>query len=309
MKVFHSLEEYRRFDKKAPFRRTAVTIGKFDGVHIGHRKLIRKITDEASTNGLDSVVLTIETKGESILSHEERSGYLESLGVDILLECPFTKQFMSMGAEEFVRSVLSETLHTCFVSVGTDFSFGYQRSAGASDLKELGMRYGFETQILEKETYCGKDVSSTRVRAALAEGDMELVTKLLGRPYPIAGIVKHGQHLGTTIGFPTVNVIPDKSKLLPPDGVYASFTTTSDGCVHMGITNVGMRPTVEGSFRNSETNLFSFDRDIYGEMIRNDLILYVRPERRFPGLEDLKAQIGEDRERAREILESYRKKQ
>lgn len=293
---YHSLEEYIDQETK-----TAVTLGKFDGVHIGHRKLIRDVTDRAQANGLAGVVFAIDMMDGSILSHEERADYLESLGVNILVECPFTKQFMNMLPEEFVRKVLIDTFHARAVSVGTDFAFGRGRAGDASLLEQLGKAYGFQTNILRKEQLDGEDVSSTRVRHALEKGDMERIKALLGRPYPITGTVAHGRHLGTGIGFPTVNVMPAKGKLLPPDGVYASVTMLSDKSERFGLTNLGMRPTVGGKTRRAETTLFGFDGDIYGERITTWLLHFIRPERKFGNLEELKAQIAADEQTARAL--------
>lgn len=293
MKIFHSLEEYK--DQEAG---AAVTLGKFDGVHIGHRKLIRDVTAQAKANGLAGVVFAIDMSDSPVLSHEERAQYLASLGVDVLVECPFTKQFMSMLPEVFIRKVLMDTLHARIVSVGPDFAFGRDRGGDVSVLKQAGDVLGYQTRVLEKEKLYGADVSSTRVRRALQDGDMELAGALLGRAYPVTGIVSHGRRIGTGLGFPTVNVLPAAGKLLPPDGVYASVTTLSDGTKRRGLTNLGVRPTVGGTTRRAETTLFDFHGDVYDERITTGLIHLIRPERRFDSLEELKAQIEKDRKTA-----------
>lgn len=300
MQVFHSLEEYKESGVcKIP---GAVTLGKFDGVHIGHQKLIRKIMDFAHANSISSIVFAIEIQDRPILSHEERAVYLESLGVDILVECPFSREFMSMRAETFAREVLSETMHASYVCVGTDFGFGCRREGTASMLADLGRQYGFQVEIAAKERLFQEDVSSSRVRKALAKGDMKLANALLGRPYPVMGIVQHGRHLGTGIGVPTVNVHPGANKILPPDGVYASCTRLPDQTIRTGITNLGIRPTVGGKTRKAETTLFDFQADLYGQTIQTDLLDYLRPEHKFSSLDELKSQIGRDRESALAIL-------
>ena len=296
MKIFHGIDEYRSSScYQTEKTRSTVTLGKFDGVHIGHRKLIKDITNQALRKGFSSVVFAIEMPGGSVLSHEERALYLESLGVDILIECPFSKEFMSMSPEEFVREVLSDTLRTAYVCVGHDFAFGHERKGDPAALRELGDRYGFQTMVLKKERRRGEDVSSTRVRGALEKGDMPLVQELLGRPYPILGTVRHGRHIGTGIGFPTVNLIPEEGKVLPPDGVYASVTVLPGGTSRKGLTNVGMQPTVGGNRRRVETTLFDFHDDLYGKQIRHELLRFIRPVTKFSGLDELKAQIQKDR--------------
>jgi riboflavin kinase/FMN adenylyltransferase len=304
LKLFHSLEEYREYADAHGRERTALTFGKFDGIHIGHKKLICQITDHARALSLKSAVIAIEINPNTILSHEERADYLESLGVDILIECPFTDKFRSTSAEDFIRGILCDTMHAAFVCAAQDLSFGHDRQGDAATLEQAGCRFGFQTKILEMEPFHGMAVSSTRVREALKEGDMELVRELLGRPYPVMGTVRHGRHIGTGIGIPTVNVHPAPEKLLPPDGVYASITHLPGKVVKKGITNIGVRPTVNGKTRKAETTLFDYHEDLYGQTITSELLCFLRPERKFSGLESLKAQIEKDCERAREILKS-----
>ncbi len=275
-----------------------MTLGKFDGIHTGHRKLVQNIVSYAQSHHLTSVVFAIEVDRDAILSHEERALYLESLGVDVLVECPFSRQFMHLNPEAFVRTILEETLHTRYAAVGTDFVFGHNREGNASDLQAICETYGCRTLILEKERYQGEDVSSTRVREALGKGDMELAEALLGRPYPICGTVEHGAHIGTGIGIPTVNLALDAHKILPPDGVYASITTLPDHSVRRGLTDIGTRPTVGGGTRRAETTLMDFHSDLYGSWISHELLRFIRPETKFSSLDDLKNQIQKDRRAA-----------
>ena len=298
MRVFHGLEEYKGSDLSGRKEGSAVTLGKFDGIHIGHRKLVLDIVRYAQRHHLTSVVFAIEVDRDSILSHEERALYLESLGADVLIECPFSRQFMSLRPADFVRTILEDTLHTRYAAVGTDFVFGHNREGNASDLQAICEDYGCRTVILEKERFQGEDVSSTRVRDALRKGDMELTESLLGRPYPICGTVEHGAHIGTGIGIPTVNLALDPRKILPPDGVYASITTLPDHSVRKGLTDIGTRPTVGGGTRRAETTLIDFHADLYGAWISHELIRYIRPETKFSSLDDLKNQIQKDRKAA-----------
>lgn len=304
MKIFHSIEEYSAFEAKAGMVPAAAALGKFDGVHIGHTKLIRLMTDHSRDHELASLVFAIEMNGKSILSHEERAEYLQSLGVDLLVECPFTEQFMRMGAEDFIRNILVKTLHASCVFVGNDFAFGHGREGTVSLLQQMEEKYAYQAVIVKKAQLYGKDVSSTRVRHALDKGDMELVADLLGRPYPVTGKVMHGHHVGTGIGIPTINVHPSEKKLLPPDGVYASVTHLPDRSRRLGITNVGIRPTVGGKTRKAETTMFDYHSDLYGETVTNDLLRFLRPEQRFSSLDELKEQIGKDREHALHVFHS-----
>ncbi len=302
MEIFQSLAEYNKSLAKDPIAKSAVTLGKFDGVHIGHLKLIRKILRRAKENHLKSVVFAIQSSDDLLLSSLERQLYLESLGVDILIECPFSKEFKSLHAEEFVQRILSGTLHASYVAVGEDYAFGYNREGNTASLTQYGLSYGFETEIVSKEQYLGIDVSSSRVREAVKNGDMELASRLLGRPYPITGTVTHGRHIGSTIGVPTANVVPVSSKILPPDGVYATLTKLPDGSIWKGMTNLGCRPTVGGVHRRAETTLFDYSGNLYGSLIETSLISYIRAEQKFADLQELKDQINLDQAAILEVL-------
>ena len=293
MKIFHNLNEYRKQpDAELP---TCVTLGKFDGFHLGHQKLISRVLDVSRQRGLPSVVFMIRLKDRGILSHKERSRMLKKLGVDILVECTFSRGFMLMSAEEFIQDILADTLHASFVSVGTDFRFGHNRSGDAKVLQEFGEKYNYETDIIEKEMYLGEEISSTRVRASLAARDMELVAELLGREYGIFGTVQHGRGIGAAFGMPTVNLLPPGDKILPPDGVYASSVKLPDGSQRPGVTNIGFRPTVNGTHRTIETTLIDYSGNLYGAELTISLMHFIRGERKFASMEELKAQIEKDK--------------
>lgn len=304
MRIFHSITEYREAAQKDAdlMRMSAVTPGKFDGVHLGHQKLLAKAAKRRAESGCLSIVLAIDVNPVGILSPEEREGFLASLGTDILVECPLSEDLMRMSPEEFVRHVLVDSFHAEYVAVGTDYRFGFHRAGDARMLLDLQEKYGFEAEIVDKEMYEGEEISSTRVRKALADGDMKLCQNLLGRPYPISGTVRHGKKIGRTIGFPTVNQTPPPYKLLPPDGVYASRVTIEEGGTYRGVTNIGTNPTVGGSSRSVETYLFGMNADLYGRRIRTDLIQYQRGEIRFGSLEELQAQMQKDKAAAQNIL-------
>ena len=208
--------------------RSSVTLGKFDGLHRGHQKLINLIRREQGEKNR-SVIFTFDVSPRSyilhsppkyLLTYEERRELAENLGVDILAECPFTEALMHMEPEDFVKEYLAERLHARYLAVGPDFRFGYQRRGTPELLKELGRTYGFRTEIVEKEKYKGRDISSTFVREELEKGHIEEVNQLLGYTYFTKGEIVHGRQLGRTIGIPTANLIPPVIKKLPPNGVY-----------------------------------------------------------------------------------------
>lgn len=284
-----------------PSERSAVTLGKFDGLHRGHQKLIQQIIQKKE-QGLKTVVFTFDVSPRShilhtppkfLLTHEERKELAENLGVDFLAECPFTDTLMKMKPEEFIKEYLVDRLHAAYIAVGPDFRFGFQREGTPWLLKELGERYGFETEIVDKEKDKERDISSTYVREELELGNMEKVNELLGYPYFTRGEIVHGRQLGRTIGIPTANLIPPEIKKLPPNGVYVTESEIS-GKLYQGITNIGYKPTVKENFLGVETYLFCCQEDLYGQEAEVRFFTFLRPERKFDSLQDLKAQLDKD---------------
>lgn len=272
---------------------TAVTLGKFDGVHLGHQSLISRIKS-LENQGARSVVFALNARaGARLLTSQEQRDAVEQMGVSCLIQCPFVPEISGMGPEAFVEQILVKRLHAKYVVVGRDFRFGFQREGDAALLEEMGKTHGFTAQVMEKKKYGEREISSTYVREALEEGEMELVRELLGRPFEIEGVVMHGRQIGRTLGMPTVNLIPPMEKLLPPCGVYASKTWI-DGTFYPGVTNIGFKPTVDGSFRGVETYLFDVDRDLYGKNIVTQLYSFRRPEQKFSSMEELKNQMHRD---------------
>lgn len=281
--------------------RSSVTLGKFDGLHRGHQKLINLIRREQGEKNR-SVIFTFDVSPRSyilhsppkyLLTYEERRELAENLGVDILAECPFTEALMHMEPEDFVKEYLAERLHARYLAVGPDFRFGYQRRGTPELLKELGRTYGFRTEIVEKEKYKGWDISSTFVREELEKGHIEEVNQLLGYTYFTKGEIVHGRQLGRTIGIPTANLIPPVIKKLPPNGVYITESLIQ-GKTYQGITNVGYKPTVKENFLGVETYLFSCNADLYGQEAEVRFYRYLRPEIKFSSLEELKCQMLKD---------------
>ena len=289
--------------------RSCITLGKFDGLHRGHQKLIERIKEKRGKN-CKAVVFTFDVSPKSyilhtppkyLLTYEERRELAENLGGDILAECPFTEELMHMEPEAFVKEYLVDRLHGEYLAVGPDFRFGYQRKGTPQLLKELGEKYGFRTEILEKEKYKDKDISSTYIREELDQGHIEEVNRLLGYPYFTKGEIVHGRQLGRTIGIPTANLIPPSEKKLPPNGVYITESMIQ-GKTYQGITNVGYKPTVKENFLGVETYLFSCNADLYGQEAEVKFYRYLRPEIKFASLEELKNQMMKDIQKGKDYF-------
>lgn len=279
---------------------TALTLGKFDGIHKGHQKLLSKV--RAFAPFMKSVVFTFDvnptiavSKGEGTIltTNEERKAVVERFGIDYLYECPFTDEIRNMEAADFVRKIV-EDLNVRYIAVGTDFGFGHNRQGDYRLLQNMSGQLGFKVEVVDKERYEGREISSTYIREVIAKGDMEIAEKLLGYPYTVKGLVGHGRQLGRTIGIPTTNIIPVKDKLLPPNGVYVSKVHI-EGETHMGVTNIGVKPTVgDENEKGAETFIFDFDKDVYGKNITIELHKFIRPEMRFDSIGDLKEQMEKD---------------
>lgn len=279
---------------------TALTLGKFDGIHKGHQKLLSKV--RAFAPFMKSVVFTFDvnptiavSKGEGTIltTNEERKAVVERFGIDYLYECPFTDEIRNMEAADFVRKIV-EDLNVRYIAVGTDFGFGHNRQGDYRLLQNMSGQLGFKVEVVDKERYEGREISSTYIREVIAKGDMETAEKLLGYPYTVKGVVGYGRQLGRTIGIPTTNIIPVKDKLLPPNGVYVSKVHI-EGETHMGVTNIGVKPTVgDENEKGAETFIFDFDKDVYGKNITIELHKFIRPEKRFDSIGDLKEQMEKD---------------
>lgn len=281
---------------------SAVSLGKFDGLHRGHQKLIRQVLKQKE-QGLQAVIFTFAKNptrilsglsAQNIITNEERKTMLEAAGVDQLLECPFIPKIAHMEPDVFVEEVLARQMRAAFVAVGKDFRFGYQRRGDYRLLQEMGRSLGFRTEVIEKEQSHGRDISSTYVREALHEGNIPLANELLGYCYYVSGEVLHGRQIGRTLGLPTTNLLPPPDKLLPPNGVYLTRTVMEEGDFY-GITNIGYKPTVGGeTHKGVETFLFDFSGDLYGKHLKVEFLEFERPEQKFQSLDELKARILSD---------------
>lgn len=278
---------------------TAVCIGKFDGLHRGHRTLLR----EAEKSGLPIVMITFLFSGnKGIYSYEEKQFLAGELGIDFLVVIPATREFLQMSAEEFISDILVKRCHAKKVVVGADFCFGYKRRGNAETLQAAGKEYGFKVCVMEKLRWEGDVVSSTRIRRLLEDGRMEQVNFLLETPYFIKGTVAEGNRIGRTMSVPTANIRPSVEKVLPPFGVYAVHVLAGKKR-YGGVCNLGVKPTIPGKNPvGAEVWLFDYSGNLYGEDIVLYLHAYQRPERKFETIENLHEQILYDTEQAKEIL-------
>ena len=284
---------------------TAVTIGKFDGFHLGHQSLLSAVLREKE-KGLASCVISfstaVDTERNAIYTKEEQRKLCESLGIDILVEYPLDETIREMSAEQFVAEILCDRLQARVVVTGEDFRFGKGRSGDVALLRALEDTYGYRTIAVPKVEDSEIRISSTGIRKLLAEGNISEANRMLGRPYAVFGEVLHGKKLGRTLGFPTMNLIPPAEKLLPAYGVYVTKTAV-DGQWFDGITNIGLRPTVDSDRQVSvETHLFDYDKDLYGKQVEVQFLYFLRPERKFEDVEQLKSAMQEDFENAKAYL-------
>ncbi|MCI1931512.1 MAG: bifunctional riboflavin kinase/FAD synthetase [Clostridia bacterium] len=293
---------------------TAVTLGNFDGIHLGHRTLISLTKKLAEENNLKSAVFSFtphpmflfgnrKTKA-LIMSSEEKSITLESMGIDIYIEYPFTKEFAAMEPEIFARDIIFGKMKCRKLVVGDDYRFGAKARGDYELLKSISKEFGADVYEVSSVDMYGSRVSSTRIREALNTRDIPAANKLLSVPYFVYGKVQNGKHLGRKFKFPTANIEADEKKLYPPDGVYATKTIV-DGKEYMSITNIGTNPTVNGKKRTVETNMFDFDKEIYGKNIKTYFYKSIRAEKKFSDVNELYVQIEKDKKAAKEYFLTY----
>ena len=300
MKIYHNIDEF------TAVKNAVVTIGTFDGVHIGHRKIIARIKELAEECGGETVLLTFFPHPRMILHPEdesikmintinEKAALLEELGIDHLIITPFSRDFSNQTPEDYIRDILVNKIGTKKIVIGYDHRFGKDRQGGLADLLKLAPVYGFEVIEIPEQDINDVAVSSTRIRTALLNDEVELANEFLGYPFFITGKVVRGDQIGRQIGYPTANIVIGESyKLIPADGIFAANIIISNQ-IYKGMAYIGSRPTVNGISRNIEVNIFDFNREIYNEQVKMQFCNFVRRDIKFQNLDELKAQLAQDK--------------
>ena len=307
MKIYHSLDDF------VPVPNAVVTSGTFDGVHVGHQKILDRLREVAIKNNGETVVITFWPHPRLVLypndaelkllnTFEEKAELLKEQQIDHLLRIPFTKEFSQLSSEEFITKVLVEKIGTKKLVIGYDHHFGKNREGSFEQLKLNGPKYGFTVEEISRQDIDHVTVSSTAIRKALETGDLTVANHLLGKPYSISGRVVMGDKLGRLMGFPTANLEVDSMhKLVPADGIYA-VTVSYAHQTYGGMLYIGYRPTVGGKRKSIEVNIFNFDKEIYGDTLAVNFHKLIRSDSTFKDLEELKAQLIKDKEQSLSIL-------
>ena len=297
-----TIQEISKFKNTLP---TAITIGTFDGVHIGHRQILERLINNAKHANLNSVLVTFFPHPRMVLQKEsnlkllntldEKIEILESLGLDYVIVHPFTKEFSRLSAIEFVRDILVNQLKAKRIIIGYDHRFGRNRNANINDLITFGNTLDFEVEEISAQEVDEVSVSSTKIRTALEEADIATANSYLGYAFMLTGIVKKGKGLGRQLGFPTANIkIKEPYKLIPKNGVYV-VRSLIEGKTYHGMMNIGFNPTVEGKEKSIEVHFFDLNQDLYDKKIKVELLHHLRDEHKFDSVEDLKQQLAKDR--------------
>ena len=293
-------------------RQSAVALGFFDGLHIGHEKVIGSAVDAAGKDGLVAAVWTFSESPRNAFSQhsipvitdtDEKKRIMRELGVDVLINAPFTEQVRALTPERFVNEVICGCMKAKRVFCGYNYSFGDGGKGDPKLLRSLCRERGISVSVIPQVCADGLPVSSTRLREMITDGNVRGAMPLLGRPFSIYTVVISGKKIGRTIGFPTLNQVFRPGMLIPRDGVYLT-RVIARGKRYFGMTDIGCKPTVGGIYRAAETHIFGFEGDLYGEKVRVEFLEFMRPEVRFESVELLRAQIQSDAERARNMIES-----
>lgn len=306
MKIFHGTENANIL------RPTVLTLGVFDGLHLGHQRIMQRVVERACAIGAVPTAITFDPHPRAVLHPEnsppllqtldQRLANMEVLGIEQAIVVRFDKDFAGQDASEFLSEIVKDRLHAREVYLGRGFAFGKNRGGNIDLLRESGERLGFVADEVEEVQLRGRRISSSAIRELLAEGRINLARRMLGRPYGVEGVIIRGNRRGHTIGFPTANLKPH-NRVIPKYGVYATATLI-DGTWRKSITNIGVRPTFENTTEPSiETFVFDFDGDLYGDVLRVRFLHRIRDERKFNGIDELKAQIEKDSTRARNYFE------
>ncbi|WP_369766000.1 bifunctional riboflavin kinase/FAD synthetase [Flavobacterium sp. WC2429] len=300
MKIFHSIKDF-----SSP-KKTILTLGTFDGVHVGHKKILERIIQNTANKKYESLVLTFFPHPRMVLQEQseikllntipEKINLLEKIGIENLVIHPFDETFSRLTAEEFVSTVLVDQFHIHKIIIGHDHRFGRNRTANIDDLINFGKQYGFEVEQISVQEINDLSVSSTKIRNALLEGNMNLANEYLGYDYFLTGTIFKGKQLGRTIGFPTANLkIEENYKLIPLNGVYIVKSTIAQKTVY-GMMNIGFNPTVKGESLSIEIHYLDFDADLYDQKVTVSILKYLRPEEKFDSVDTLKKQLQKDKE-------------
>ncbi len=302
LKIFHSINDFRSTKK------TIITLGTFDGVHIGHKKILEKVLQNTNGEQYESLVLTFFPHPRMVLQGDsdikllntinEKIDLLQGIGIENLVIHPFDEAFSRLTAEEFVKTILVDRLNIQKIIIGYDHRFGRNRTANIDDLFNYGEQYGFEVEQISVQEINEISVSSTKIRQALSEGDMTLANDYLGYDYFITGTVVEGKQLGRTINFPTANIkIQENYKLIPQNGVYIVKSGIENKIVY-GMMNIGFNPTVNGQNRSIEVHYFDFNAELYDKEIQVSILHRIRSEQKFPSFDLLKEQLEKDKQTA-----------
>ena len=307
MKIYHGLEDFR------PVENAVVTSGTFDGVHLGHQQILRRLREIADRINGETVLITFWPHPRLVLfpdqhdlrllnTFEEKAELLRTFGIDHLLRIPFTREFSQTSSEDFIRRILVDTIGTRKLVIGYDHRFGKNREGSFDHLKNNASSYGFEVEEIPRHEVDDLVVSSTKIRSALALGKMDYAAELLGRYYDVSGRVVRGERIGRVLGFPTANIeIDNPHKLIPANGAYAVKVRIGER-IFGGMMNIGMRPTVGGRIMTLEVHIFDFDEEIYGDTLKVEFVSRIRDEIPFPDIESLKTQLETDQVSARQLL-------
>ncbi|MCE2731734.1 MAG: bifunctional riboflavin kinase/FAD synthetase [Flammeovirgaceae bacterium] len=307
MKIYHGIEDF------SPLPYAVVTTGTFDGVHVGHQKILNRLTSLAKIHEGESVVITYwphprlvlkpeDTSIRLLNTFEEKAELLKKFGINHLIRIPFTKEFSNVSSHEYINEILVKKIGTKKLVIGYDHRFGKNREGSFEELKNNAHLYSFEVEEIPRQDIDHAGVSSTRIRKALAEADVLQAKQLLGSSYSITGRVIAGDKIGRMLGFPTANIELDYPyKLIPADAIYA-VTVMHERALYKGMLYIGTRPTINGTKRNIEVNIFDFDKSIYGETITINFEYLIRSDAAFSDLESLKKQLALDKIKALELL-------
>jgi len=312
MKIYHHIDEFKQIHN------AVVTIGTFDGVHIGHQKIISRLQEVAKNIGGESVILTFFPHPRMILhpddpniklisTLDEKAEKLAAMGIDHLIITPFTRDFSNLSPLEYIKEVLVEKIGTRYIIIGYDHRFGKDRTGGMKELQSLASDFDFDVEEIPEQDIHDVAVSSTKIRNAILSGDTKTANDFLGYAFQLRGKVIKGDQLGRVLGFPTANLFLEESyKLIPSDGIYAVnidfMSIELNQMPAKGMAYIGHRPTINGMSRNIEVNIFDFDQDIYGQTICINFMEYLRADKKFDSLEKLREQLIKDEKAARKIL-------